>query len=68
MASAKFQGNRFKIDEEIAENHAIPSSWLIIFNLTASIFMTLLSITCIKPLTLFRFILRIALHVKCEMV
>ena len=23
MASAKFQGNRFKIDGEIAENHAI---------------------------------------------
>ena len=23
MASAKFQGNRFKIDREIAENHAI---------------------------------------------
>ena len=23
MAFAKFQGNRFKIDEEIAENHAI---------------------------------------------
>ena len=33
MASAKFQGNRFKIDGEIAENHR---SWLIIFNLTAS--------------------------------
>ena len=23
MASAKFQGNRFKIDREIAKNHAI---------------------------------------------
>ena len=23
MAFAKFQGNRFRIDEEIAENHAI---------------------------------------------
>ena len=23
MASAKFQGNRFRIDGEIAENHAI---------------------------------------------
>ena len=34
MASAKFQENRFKIDGEIAENHAI---WLIILNLTASI-------------------------------
>ena len=31
MASAKFRGNRFKIDGEIAENHAIP------VNVTASI-------------------------------
>ena len=31
MAFAKFQGNRFRIDGEIAENHAI------LVNLTASI-------------------------------
>ena len=31
MASAKFKGNRCKIDGEIAENHAIQ---LIIFNLS----------------------------------
>ena len=31
MALAKFQENRFRIDEEIAENHAI------LVNLTASI-------------------------------
>ena len=34
MAFAKFEGNRFKIDGEIAGNHAI---LVIIFNLTASI-------------------------------
>ena len=34
MASAKFQGNRFKIDGEMAENHAILVDH---FNLTASI-------------------------------
>ena len=32
MASAKFQENRFEIDGEIAENHAI------LVNLTASIY------------------------------
>ena len=37
MASAKFQENRFKIDGEIAENHAI------LVNLTASIILTLRS-------------------------
>ena len=42
MASAKFQGNRFKIDGEIAK---IMRSWLIIFNLTASIAFTTVSIT-----------------------
>ena len=31
MAFAKFEGNQFRIDGEIAENHAI------LFNLTASI-------------------------------
>ena len=31
MAFAKFQGNQFRIDEEITENHAI------LVNLTASI-------------------------------
>ena len=35
MASVKFQGNRFKIDGEIAENHAILVDHF--FNLTASI-------------------------------
>ena len=36
MASAKFEGNRCKIDGEIAENHAI------LVNLTASIVIVLM--------------------------
>ena len=39
MASAKFQGNRFKIDREIAENHAI------LVNLTASIIIIMPIVT-----------------------
>ena len=40
MAFAKFEGNRFRIDGEIAENHAI------LVNLTASIY-TLPFIFCV---------------------
>ena len=41
MAFAKFQENRFRIDGEIAENHAI------LVNLTASIAAMLVSVSCI---------------------
>ena len=42
MAFAKFQENRFRIDGEIAENHAI------LVNLTASIITTIVLIGWIK--------------------
>ena len=44
MAFAKFEANRFRIDGEIAENHAI------LVNLTASIIISLTSvIVLIRP-------------------
>ena len=44
MAFAKFEGNRFRIDGEIAQNHAI------LVNLTASIVQKLDPLTCSKCL------------------
>ena len=40
MVFAKFEGNRFRIDGEIAENHAI------LVNLTASLVMGQLGVIC----------------------
>ena len=47
MAFAKFQENQFRIDGEIAENHAI------LFNLTASIVIMILMLRKCLTLSLF---------------
>ena len=52
MAFAKFQGNRFRIDGEIAENHAI------LVNLTASIGCIIIILIINKYLSVVRLYMR----------